>query len=149
MSKHSPLHFFRPCESSSSSFYGGLDSGPSVAPSCPAPRPAHQMPAPPHLYSAPLDHAATASAPPANFEGASHVPHLSEPQMGAQMAGGAAYPPASSYMPAYPPHSAPPPYTSMPAMHELDYDPRELEAFAERFKQRRIKLGVTQVSCAV
>ncbi|XP_023383781.1 POU domain, class 4, transcription factor 1 [Pteropus vampyrus] len=26
----------------------------------------------------------------------------------------------------------------------LDTDPRELEAFAERFKQRRIKLGVTQ-----
>uniref|UniRef100_A0A1I8JSF4 POU-specific domain-containing protein n=1 Tax=Macrostomum lignano TaxID=282301 RepID=A0A1I8JSF4_9PLAT len=26
----------------------------------------------------------------------------------------------------------------------MDYDPRELEAFAERFKQRRIKLGVTQ-----
>ncbi|XP_022079652.1 POU domain, class 4, transcription factor 3-like [Acanthaster planci] len=29
-------------------------------------------------------------------------------------------------------------------MHDLDTDPRELEAFAERFKQRRIKLGVTQ-----
>ncbi|UJR30097.1 hypothetical protein I4U23_017638 [Adineta vaga] len=28
--------------------------------------------------------------------------------------------------------------------HELDVDPRELETFAERFKQRRIKLGVTQ-----
>ncbi|PAA78860.1 hypothetical protein BOX15_Mlig000992g4 [Macrostomum lignano] len=31
-----------------------------------------------------------------------------------------------------------------PPVGELDYDPRELEAFAERFKQRRIKLGVTQ-----
>uniref|UniRef100_T1JCE7 POU domain protein n=1 Tax=Strigamia maritima TaxID=126957 RepID=T1JCE7_STRMM len=30
------------------------------------------------------------------------------------------------------------------AMHDSDSDPRELEAFAERFKQRRIKLGVTQ-----
>ncbi|XP_013792272.1 inhibitory POU protein-like, partial [Limulus polyphemus] len=30
------------------------------------------------------------------------------------------------------------------AMHDTDTDPRELEAFAERFKQRRIKLGVTQ-----
>ena len=29
-------------------------------------------------------------------------------------------------------------------MHDTDTDPRELEAFAERFKQRRIKLGVTQ-----
>ncbi|XP_064610013.1 inhibitory POU protein-like isoform X2 [Liolophura sinensis] len=29
-------------------------------------------------------------------------------------------------------------------MHDMDCDPRELEAFAERFKQRRIKLGVTQ-----
>lgn len=28
--------------------------------------------------------------------------------------------------------------------HELDVDPRELESFAERFKQRRIKLGITQ-----
>jgi hypothetical protein len=28
---------------------------------------------------------------------------------------------------------------------ELDTDPRELERFAEHFKQRRIKLGVTQV----
>ena len=27
---------------------------------------------------------------------------------------------------------------------EAESDPRELEAFAERFKQRRIKLGVTQ-----
>lgn len=27
---------------------------------------------------------------------------------------------------------------------EIDIDPRELEAFAEKFKQRRIKLGVTQ-----
>jgi class 4 POU domain transcription factor len=31
-----------------------------------------------------------------------------------------------------------------PNMHDADTDPRELEAFAERFKQRRIKLGVTQ-----
>ncbi|XP_050695367.1 inhibitory POU protein-like isoform X2 [Eriocheir sinensis] len=30
------------------------------------------------------------------------------------------------------------------SMHDTDTDPRELEAFAERFKQRRIKLGVTQ-----
>ncbi|XP_041455659.1 brain-specific homeobox/POU domain protein 3-like [Lytechinus pictus] len=37
--------------------------------------------------------------------------------------------------------------TMMPhgmGMHDIDTDPRELEAFAERFKQRRIKLGVTQ-----
>merc|ERR1719211_863423 len=36
------------------------------------------------------------------------------------------------------PHAAP---VSLP---DTDTDPRELEAFAERFKQRRIKLGVTQ-----
>lgn len=35
-------------------------------------------------------------------------------------------------------------FPAMPAVHEMDCDPRELEAFAERFKQRRIKLGVTQ-----
>ncbi|PVD35276.1 hypothetical protein C0Q70_06558 [Pomacea canaliculata] len=31
-----------------------------------------------------------------------------------------------------------------PGVHDSDCDPRELEMFAERFKQRRIKLGVTQ-----
>ncbi|RXG50728.1 Inhibitory POU protein, partial [Armadillidium vulgare] len=36
------------------------------------------------------------------------------------------------------------PLSYLPAMHDADTDPRELEAFAERFKQRRIKLGVTQ-----
>lgn len=32
----------------------------------------------------------------------------------------------------------------LPSITDSDTDPRELEAFAERFKQRRIKLGVTQ-----
>ncbi len=32
----------------------------------------------------------------------------------------------------------------LPSINDSDTDPRELEAFAERFKQRRIKLGVTQ-----
>ncbi|XP_030048557.1 POU domain, class 4, transcription factor 2-like isoform X1 [Microcaecilia unicolor] len=32
----------------------------------------------------------------------------------------------------------------MGCMTDVDADPRDLEAFAERFKQRRIKLGVTQ-----
>uniref|UniRef100_A0A3Q4BRP3 POU domain protein n=1 Tax=Mola mola TaxID=94237 RepID=A0A3Q4BRP3_MOLML len=32
----------------------------------------------------------------------------------------------------------------LPSINDADTDPRELEAFAERFKQRRIKLGVTQ-----
>ena len=38
------------------------------------------------------------------------------------------------------------PHTNMPQTthHDLDCDPRELEAFSEHFKQRRIKLGVTQ-----
>ncbi|XP_013789592.1 inhibitory POU protein-like, partial [Limulus polyphemus] len=40
-------------------------------------------------------------------------------------------------------HPALAPHHAM-AMHDTDTDPRELEAFAERFKQRRIKLGVTQ-----
>ena len=35
------------------------------------------------------------------------------------------------------------PHSLVPS-HEIDVDPRELESFAERFKQRRIKLGVTQ-----
>uniref|UniRef100_H3CVQ4 POU domain protein n=1 Tax=Tetraodon nigroviridis TaxID=99883 RepID=H3CVQ4_TETNG len=34
--------------------------------------------------------------------------------------------------------------TGIPSINDSDTDPRELEAFAERFKQRRIKLGVTQ-----
>ncbi|XP_063220080.1 inhibitory POU protein-like [Bacillus rossius redtenbacheri] len=56
-----------------------------------------------------------------------------------------------------PPHHPPPHHHHHPAMAaaaaaaaaaglhpDSDTDPRELEAFAERFKQRRIKLGVTQ-----
>ncbi|XP_074772130.1 POU domain, class 4, transcription factor 3 [Athene noctua] len=39
-----------------------------------------------------------------------------------------------------PPGGPPPP----PAAPEPEGDPRELEAFAERFKQRRVRLGVTQ-----
>ncbi|XP_078078868.1 POU domain, class 4, transcription factor 3-like isoform X3 [Mustelus asterias] len=34
--------------------------------------------------------------------------------------------------------------SGIPSVNDVDADPRELEAFAERFKQRRIKLGVTQ-----
>ncbi|KAI0216394.1 POU domain, class 4, transcription factor 3, partial [Lamellibrachia satsuma] len=43
-------------------------------------------------------------------------------------------------------HQAPPPQQQAPPPQpqEMDCDPRELEAFAEHFKQRRIKLGVTQ-----
>lgn len=32
-----------------------------------------------------------------------------------------------------------------PQQADIECDPRELEAFAEHFKQRRIKLSVTQV----
>ncbi|XP_040571634.1 POU domain, class 4, transcription factor 3 isoform X2 [Lepeophtheirus salmonis] len=37
-----------------------------------------------------------------------------------------------------------PPHGHPVSLQDTDTDPRELEAFAERFKQRRIKLGVTQ-----
>ena len=46
----------------------------------------------------------------------------------------------SPHNPLHHPHH---PHHVMP-MSDADTDPRELEAFAERFKQRRIKLGVTQ-----
>ncbi|XP_053399465.1 brain-specific homeobox/POU domain protein 3-like isoform X3 [Mercenaria mercenaria] len=42
------------------------------------------------------------------------------------------------------PHNMPPHHQVHHSMHDTECDPRELEAFAERFKQRRIKLGVTQ-----
>lgn len=32
---------------------------------------------------------------------------------------------------------------------DTDTDPRELEAFAERFKQRRIKLGSKVLKCCI
>lgn len=35
-------------------------------------------------------------------------------------------------------------HNGMSCVNDVESDPRELEAFAERFKQRRIKLGVTQ-----
>ncbi|KHJ87562.1 Pou domain - to homeobox domain protein, partial [Oesophagostomum dentatum] len=60
---------------------------------------------------------------------------------------------ASSHFPQYPmassfPSAIPPQVTRYPLAApatEVDTDPRELERFAEHFKQRRIKLGVTQV----
>uniref|UniRef100_A0A672UWB3 POU domain protein n=1 Tax=Strigops habroptila TaxID=2489341 RepID=A0A672UWB3_STRHB len=49
-------------------------------------------------------------------------------------------PPAAPLaLPVGPPGGPPP-----PAAPEAGSDPRELEAFAERFKQRRVRLGVTQ-----
>ncbi|XP_064637898.1 POU domain, class 4, transcription factor 3-like [Lineus longissimus] len=41
-------------------------------------------------------------------------------------------------------HGLPTHHSMHHTMHDQECDPRELEAFAERFKQRRIKLGVTQ-----
>nr|CAB3265050.1 POU domain, class 4, transcription factor [Phallusia mammillata] len=64
------------------------------------------------------------------------------------------HPVSSSIHPSIPPPSSTTATTTQPASpntivanfpaSEYDADPRELEAFAERFKQRRIKLGVTQ-----
>ncbi|KAM9451119.1 POU domain, class 4, transcription factor 3-like [Clarias gariepinus] len=42
------------------------------------------------------------------------------------------------------PHNHPHTHPPLPLLPGGDSDPRELEAFAERFKQRRVKLGVTQ-----
>lgn len=53
--------------------------------------------------------------------------------------------PLSGHMPPTHHHPAAHPGMSVGFQHpDSDTDPRELEAFAERFKQRRIKLGVTQ-----
>ena len=55
------------------------------------------------------------------------------------------YPPMYSHPPPMNPHHNMPPHHQVHhTMHDNECDPRELEAFAERFKQRRIKLGVTQ-----
>ncbi|CAK8684013.1 POU domain, class 4, transcription factor 3-like [Clavelina lepadiformis] len=51
-------------------------------------------------------------------------------------------PPGSAPVPTI--TGSPPPNIPNFPSSEYDTDPRELEAFAERFKQRRIKLGVTQ-----
>lgn len=69
--------------------------------------------------------------------------------------GGVGYPHMNSMMPHHHHHHVhhgsplsahgPPPHPMAGLQHpDSDTDPRELEAFAERFKQRRIKLGVTQ-----
>ncbi|WKX99807.1 hypothetical protein Q1695_014579 [Nippostrongylus brasiliensis] len=52
------------------------------------------------------------------------------------------YPMASTFPSTIPPQVARYPLAAPAA--EIDTDPRELERFAEHFKQRRIKLGVTQ-----
>ncbi len=65
-----------------------------------------------------------------SFHTATHIglhPSFAPGNMAASLAAPASFPPISQYQPA-----------------EVEADPRELEAFAEKFKQRRIKLGVTQ-----
>ncbi|XP_072843173.2 POU domain, class 4, transcription factor 3 [Pogona vitticeps] len=52
-------------------------------------------------------------------------------------------PPSSSGGPA-PAAAAASSHNGLACLGDVESDPRELEAFAERFKQRRIKLGVTQ-----
>ncbi|XP_070198509.1 POU domain, class 4, transcription factor 3-like [Littorina saxatilis] len=70
-----------------------------------------------------------------------HAPHSPvHHQMYANMYS-AAHPAAVNPHTGLPPHH---PHPHHPGVHDGDCDPRELEMFAERFKQRRIKLGVTQ-----
>ncbi|XP_077302023.1 abnormal chemosensory protein 6 isoform X2 [Arctopsyche grandis] len=61
---------------------------------------------------------------------------MSHHHHGAGLAGATAHHPAH--------HAAHHPAVAAGLHPDTDTDPRELEAFAERFKQRRIKLGVTQ-----
>ncbi|XP_068264784.1 POU domain, class 4, transcription factor 3 [Nyctibius grandis] len=106
------------------------------------PHPAAALPHPAALAAHPLP------LPLPALDGGDLLEHLS-PSLAV---GGLAEPPA---LPAPPPPAAgplavgvgppggpapPPP----PAAPEAGSDPRELEAFAERFKQRRVRLGVTQ-----
>ena len=79
----------------------------------------------PQMYSPAYSHPGTASG----MNHGHHGPHL------------ASHHPSAAAM-----HGGPPggPHPAMHPHHDLDCDPRELEAFAEHFKQRRIKLGVTQ-----
>ncbi|XP_077575900.1 POU domain, class 4, transcription factor 2 isoform X2 [Stigmatopora nigra] len=71
------------------------------------------------------------STPGAHMAGMNHM-H----QAALSMAQAHAQAQAHAHVHGLPPH--------MGGMSDVDADPRDLEAFAERFKQRRIKLGVTQ-----
>ncbi|XP_042335495.1 brain-specific homeobox/POU domain protein 3-like [Sceloporus undulatus] len=91
-----------------------------------------------HLGSAlPLPEVATAPA-------SHHPPHPHHPHplQGLNALGHPAHAQAPMGMGPHPPHGL----ASHPVLAgpETETDPRELESFAERFKQRRIKLGVTQ-----
>lgn len=82
------------------------------------------------------------------------VPSMSDHHTNVMAPGAATHPQHHQmYSPMYPhtpmvnPHPSLPPHPGNmqhQGVHEADCDPRELEMFAERFKQRRIKLGVTQ-----
>lgn len=86
----------------------------------------------------------TTLAPMSEGSGAHHQLHgygamnhmMSHHHHSAGLAGAAGHHPAH--------HAAHHPAVAAGLHPDTDTDPRELEAFAERFKQRRIKLGVTQ-----
>ncbi|XP_036429393.1 POU domain, class 4, transcription factor 2 isoform X2 [Colossoma macropomum] len=77
------------------------------------------------------------SAAPAAHMAAAGVSHMHQAAAAIGMAHAAHAHGLPSHAHALPPHAA-------GCMSDVDADPRDLEAFAERFKQRRIKLGVTQ-----
>lgn len=87
----------------------------------------------------PLGHMGSMTEHHTNMMSAGPPPHQQHHQM---------YPPMyshpSSVVNAHPGFSTHPGNMHHQVVHESDCDPRELEMFAERFKQRRIKLGVTQ-----
>ena len=95
--------------------------------------------------------------PPPPQQQLEHTQHMSQTNISlSSMAThtGVTQPPSASISPSHP-HSTQqltPQQQQQQQQHpEMDSDPRELEAFAEHFKQRRIKLGVTQadVGCAL
>ncbi|KAF0288312.1 Inhibitory POU protein [Amphibalanus amphitrite] len=122
----------------------------------PAPPPQHRPAPPPQHRPAPLTpQPQTAvkhqSCSADGMESLELLEPLCAPSASAGSLTALAAPAVDSRPPPPPPHTSAamfglplhPPLSAVPA-DSTDADPRELEAFSERFKQRRIKLGVTQ-----
>nr|XP_056718842.1 POU domain, class 4, transcription factor 3 [Euleptes europaea] len=138
---HHPHHPFKP-----DATYHTMSSVACPAAPSPAAHP-HPHPGVAHLDGDLLEHLSPAllgGPEPGAVLAAQLHPHAPHPHLGAAMGhlhpalGGLGHPPPVQAAAAAAPHGG------LACLGDAASDPRELEAFAERFKQRRIKLGVTQ-----
>ncbi|XP_035682385.1 POU domain, class 4, transcription factor 3-like isoform X3 [Branchiostoma floridae] len=145
--KHSP-QLLRP-----DTGYPGMNGtahSPATSVAGPGPHVSHPLPHHPHSFAAdseasPFDQLPTTSLPLSMSMADPNSPVVSSVSSMAPTHIPGMHPAPTGNMTGMSPHHlVPNPHHPMSMHDPNDTDPRELEAFAEHFKQRRIKLGVTQ-----